>query len=52
MSASAFPALARWNGGDAGMYFWVAAGLNLLGAVLWWGMPYAGGVFSGRARSA
>ncbi len=42
VSASAFPALARWNGGDAGVYFLVAAGLNCLGAVLWWRMPMRG----------
>ena len=39
VSASAFPALARWNGGDAGMYFLLAASLNLASALLWLRMP-------------
>ncbi len=39
VSASAFPALARWNGGDAGMYFLLAASLNLLSAWAWLRMP-------------
>ena len=39
VSASAFPALARWNGGDAGLYFLVAAVLNLTSAILWLRMP-------------
>jgi len=39
VSASAFPALARWNGGDAGLYFLVAATLNLASAFLWLRMP-------------
>jgi ACS family glucarate transporter-like MFS transporter len=39
VSASAFPALARWNGGDAGLYFVVAASLNLASAFLWLRMP-------------
>ena len=40
VSASAFPALARWNGGDAGLYFLVAATLNLMSAFLWLQMPF------------
>lgn len=40
VSASAFPALARWNGGDAGLYFLLAAALNVASAVLWLRMPY------------
>lgn len=40
VSASAFPALARWNGGDAGIYFLLAASLNLASAFLWLRMPY------------
>ena len=39
VSASAFPLLARWNGGDAGLYFLVAAALNLASAGLWLRMP-------------
>ena len=39
VSASAFPALARWNGGDAGLYFLVAATLNAASAFLWMRMP-------------
>ncbi len=39
VSASAFPALARWNGGDAGLYFLVAATLNAASAFLWIRMP-------------
>ena len=39
VSASAFPALARWNGGDAGLYFSLAALLNLMSAVFWFRMP-------------
>ena len=39
-SANAFPALARSNGGDAGMYFLLAASLNLASAVLWLRMPH------------
>lgn len=41
VSASAFPALARWNGGDAGLYFLLAATLNLTSALLWLRMPLA-----------
>jgi len=40
VSASAFPALARWNGGDASPYFLLAALLNLTAAILWFRMPY------------
>ncbi len=39
VSASAFPALARWNGGDAGPYFLLAATLNLTSVLLWLRMP-------------
>jgi len=39
VSASAFPALARWNGGDAGLYFMAAASLNVISAFLWLRMP-------------
>jgi len=41
VSASAFPALAGWNGGDAGFYFLLAASLNLTSAFLWLRMPTA-----------
>ena len=40
ISSIAFPVLARWNGGDAGLYFLVAAGLNVASAVMWWRMPH------------
>lgn len=49
VSASAFPALARWNGGDAGLYFLVAALLNVTSAVLWLRMP--AGVAADKAPS-
>ncbi len=39
VSASAFPALARWNGGDASLYFLVAALLNVTSAIFWLRMP-------------
>lgn len=39
VSASAFPLLARWNGGDAGLYFLLAAGLNVASAIAWLRMP-------------
>ncbi|MBM3784446.1 MAG: MFS transporter [Acidobacteria bacterium] len=39
VSANAFPFLAKMNGGDASLYFTVAAGLNLIAAFLWWTMP-------------
>ena len=39
VSASAFPALARWNGGDASLYFLVAALMNVTSAIFWLRMP-------------
>ena len=39
VSASVFPALARWNGGDASLYFLVAALLNVTSAIFWLRMP-------------
>ncbi len=39
VSANAFPILTRMNGGDAGLYFFVAALLNVAGAVMWLRMP-------------
>ncbi len=39
VSSSAFPALARWNGGDASLYFLLAASLNLSAAYLWFRLP-------------
>ena len=44
VSAIAFPALARWNGGDAGLYFLLAASLNLMSACRWLRMPYGEGI--------